>query len=182
MPMPERFEGYLERPARVSSICLVSVARNCCSVPCELVEQMVSEGSARAESWATPDDAAVARHERLSDSGGTRYEWQYYIPLGQCAPGVLHSGAPFAGIPEALHRVRRGLLRQAGSNREMAQVLAIVATEVLHIFYQSSTRLLSAGRYPSCRDASRADSMRCCCALLGNSTNSKLVLSTLNAH
>jgi hypothetical protein len=36
MPMPEPFDGYVERPARVSSTCLVSVARNRYSVPCEL--------------------------------------------------------------------------------------------------------------------------------------------------
>jgi hypothetical protein len=28
MPMPEPFDGYVEKPARVSSTCLVSVARN----------------------------------------------------------------------------------------------------------------------------------------------------------
>lgn len=42
MPMPEAFDGYVEKPARVSSTCLVSVARNRYSVPCELAGQMVS--------------------------------------------------------------------------------------------------------------------------------------------
>ena len=42
MPMPGPFDGYVEKPARVSSTCLVSVARNRYSVPCELVGQMVS--------------------------------------------------------------------------------------------------------------------------------------------
>ncbi len=42
MPMPAPFDGYVEKPARVSSTCLVSVARNRYSVPCELVGQMVS--------------------------------------------------------------------------------------------------------------------------------------------
>jgi hypothetical protein len=36
MPMPTPFDGYVEKPARVSSTCLVSVARNRYSVPCEL--------------------------------------------------------------------------------------------------------------------------------------------------
>jgi len=34
MPMPTPFDGYVEKPARVSSTCLVSVARNRYSVPC----------------------------------------------------------------------------------------------------------------------------------------------------
>jgi hypothetical protein len=42
MPMPEPFDGYVEKPARVSSTCLVSVARNRYSVPCEFAGQMVS--------------------------------------------------------------------------------------------------------------------------------------------
>jgi len=39
MPMPEAFDGYEEKPARVSSACLVT--RNRYSVPRELAGQMV---------------------------------------------------------------------------------------------------------------------------------------------
>src|SRR5690242_28978 len=42
MPMPEPFDGYVEKPARVSSTCLVAVARNRYSVPCELAGHTVS--------------------------------------------------------------------------------------------------------------------------------------------
>ncbi len=42
MPMPTVFDGYIERSAKVSSTCLVAVARNRYSVPCELVGQRVS--------------------------------------------------------------------------------------------------------------------------------------------
>ena len=42
MPMPAPFDGYVEKPARVSSTCLVSIARNRYSVPCEWVGQRVS--------------------------------------------------------------------------------------------------------------------------------------------
>ena len=42
MPMPAPLEGYVEKPARVSSTCLVSVARNRYSVPCEFAGQRVS--------------------------------------------------------------------------------------------------------------------------------------------
>ncbi len=36
MPMVSAFDGYVEEPGRVFSTCLVSVARNHYSVPCEL--------------------------------------------------------------------------------------------------------------------------------------------------
>ena len=42
MPMPIAFDGYVEKPARVSSTCLVTVSRNRYSVPCEFAGQMVS--------------------------------------------------------------------------------------------------------------------------------------------
>ncbi|MDT4825726.1 Integrase core domain protein [compost metagenome] len=128
MPMPEPFDGYVEKPARVSSTCLVSVARNRYSVPCELAGQMVSTRLYPGGIVVVADDAVVARHERLSASGCTRYDWQHYIPLIQRKPGALRNGAPFADMPEALQQLRRGLLRQAGGDRVMAQVLAIVPT------------------------------------------------------
>ncbi len=96
------------------------------SVPCELAGQMVSTRLYPGSVVVVADDAVVARHERLSNAGGTRYDWQHYILLVQRKPGALRNGAPFADMPEALERLRRGLLRQAGGDRVMAQVLAIV--------------------------------------------------------
>jgi transposase len=128
MPMPEPFDGYVEKPARVTSTCLVSVARNRYSVPCELAGQMVSTRLYPGSVMIVADDAVVANHERLSDKGGIRYDWQHYIPLVQRKPGALRNGAPFTDMPEVLQRLRRSLLRQAGGDRVMAQVLAIATT------------------------------------------------------
>jgi len=126
--MPTPFDGYVEKPARVSSTCLVSVARNRYSVPCELHGQMVSTRLYTASVVVVADDQVVARHDRLSNAGETRYDWQHYIPLLQRKPGALRNGAPFADMPEPLQRLRRGLLRNPGGDRVMAQVLAIVPT------------------------------------------------------
>ncbi len=126
MPMPAPFDGYVEKPARVSSTCLVSVARNRYSVPCELAGQMVSTRLYPGRVVVVADDAVVASHERLSERGQTRYDWQHYIPLLQRKPGALRNGAPFADMPEPLQQLRRALLRDDGGDRVMAQVLAIV--------------------------------------------------------
>ena len=126
MPMPVPFDGYVEKPARVTSTCLVSVARNRYSVPCERVGQMVSTRLYPGSVAIVADDTIVARHDRLSNAGETRYDWQHYIPLLQRKPGALRNGAPFADMPEPLQRLRRGLLRNPGGDRVMAQVLAIV--------------------------------------------------------
>jgi transposase len=126
MPTPAPFDGYVEKPARVSSTCLVTVARNRYSVPCELVGQMVSTRLYPARVVVVADDAMVATHDRLADEGQTRYDWQHYVPLLQRKPGALRNGAPFADLPEPLQQLRRALLRHAGGDRVMAQVLAIV--------------------------------------------------------
>jgi len=128
MPMPEPFDGYVENPARVSSTCLVAVARNRYSVPCELAGQTVSTHLYPGKVVIVADDAVVASHERLSDRGQTKYDWQHYIPLIQRKPGALRNGAPFADMPEPLQQLRRALLRDPGGDRAMAQVLAIVPT------------------------------------------------------
>ena len=126
MPMPQPFDGYVEKPARVSSTCLVSVAKNRYSVPCELAGQTVSTRLYPGRVAVVAGDSVVASHERLGNESQTRYDWQHYIPLVQRKPGALRNGAPFADMPEALQQLRRGLLRESGGDRAMAQVLAIV--------------------------------------------------------
>ena len=126
MPMPAAFDGYVEKPARVSSTCLVSVARNRYSVPCELAGQMVSTRRYPERVLVVAGDAIVASHARLRDQSRTAYDWQHYVPLLQRKPGALRNGAPFADLPAPLQQLRRALLREAGGDRVMAQVLAIV--------------------------------------------------------
>jgi len=128
MPMPAAFDGYVEEVARVSSTCLVSVARNRYSVPCELAGQMVSTHLYPTRVTVVAGDALVAEHERLTDKGKTRYDWQHYIPLVQRKPGALRNGAPFTDLPQPLQRLRRALLRETGGDRLMARVLALVPT------------------------------------------------------
>ena len=126
MPMFEPFDGYVENPARVSSTCLVVVARNRYSVPCELAGQTVSTRLYPGNIVVVAGDEIAASHERLSDRGQTKYDWQHYIPLVQRKPGALRNGAPFLDMPEPLQQLRRALLRDPGGDRVMAQVLAIV--------------------------------------------------------
>ena len=126
MPMPVAFDGYVEKPARVSSTCLVAVARNRYSVPCEFAGHMVSARLYPSEVVVVAADAIVARHERLNSEGQTRYDWQHYIPLIQRKPGALRNGAPFEDLPAPLQTLRRSLLRNPGGDRAMAHVLALV--------------------------------------------------------
>ena len=83
MPMPTAFDGYVQKSAKVSSTCLVSVARNRYSVPCELAGQRVSTRLYPTRIGVVANDAVAASHERLSDRGQVCYDWQHYITLLQ---------------------------------------------------------------------------------------------------
>ena len=128
MPMPAPFDGYVEKPARVSSTCLVSVQRNRYSVPCELAGQRVSTRLYPNRVSVVAGDAVVASHDRLTERGQIGYDWQHYISLVERKPGALRNGAPFADMPTPLKQLKLGLMRHAGGDRVMAQVLAAVPT------------------------------------------------------
>jgi len=126
MPMPLPFDGYVPRQARVSSTCLVAVARNRYSVPCEYAGQMVDTRLYPTRVKVVMANEVVADHARLFDEGRTQYDWQHYIALLERKPGALRNGAPFADLPAALSQLRQALLRERGGDRVMAQVLALV--------------------------------------------------------
>lgn len=131
MPMPTAFDGYIERSAKVSSTCLVAVARNRYSVPCELAGKQVSTRLYPNRVDIANEQTIVASHARLTKRGGICYDWQHYIELVQRKPGALRNGAPFADMPEPLLRLRQGLMRHAGGDKTMAQVLDCVRSHGL---------------------------------------------------
>jgi transposase len=126
MSMPSPFDGYVEKPARVSSTCLVSVGRNRYSVPCEWAGSLVSTRLYPSRVDVANADMVIASHARLVGKSQTTYDWQHYIDLVQRKPGALRNGAPFLDLPLPLLRLRQSLLRHTGGDRVMAQVLAAV--------------------------------------------------------
>src|SRR5471030_2802175 len=126
MPMPTAFDGYVERTVRVSSTCLISVARNRYSVPCERVGQWVSSRLYPSRIVVIAGETVIASHERLFDRDQVSFDWQHYIPLIERKPGALRNGAPFADLPKPLRLLKRGLRRHTNGDRIMMQVLAAV--------------------------------------------------------
>ena len=145
MPVPTPFDGYVERSARVSSTCLVSVERNRYSVPCELAGQMVSTRLYPHQVYVVAGDAIVARHDRLSERGQVHYDWQHYIALIERKPGALRNGAPFDDMPAPLKQLKLGLLQHAGGDRVMAQVLAAVPTAGLEAVLVAVSLVIESG-------------------------------------
>ena len=126
MPMPTPFDGYVEKSARVSSTCLVTISRNRYSVPCEFAGRRISTRLYPTRVVMVADDTVVASHDRLTERDQIAYDWQHYIPLVGRKPGALRNGAPFADMPVPFQQLKQGLLRHEGGDRIMAQVLATV--------------------------------------------------------
>jgi transposase len=146
MPMPTPFDGYIESPARVSSTCLVSAARNRYSVPCAYAGHRVSVRLYPERVVIVGDEAVIAEHARAGERDHVVYDWQHYVPLVERKPGALRNGAPFADLPEPLKRLSRALLRRAGGDRVMAQVLAAVPQHGLEAVLVAVDLVLDSGR------------------------------------
>ncbi|OTI62929.1 IS21 family transposase [Pseudomonas aeruginosa] len=145
MPMPAPFDGYVEKPVRVSSTALVSLGRNRYSVPCEFAGRWVSSRLYPTRIDLVADDAVIASHARLLDRDQVSYDWQHYLPLIERKPGALRNGAPFADLPRPLRQLRHGLARHIGGDRIMAQVLAAVPVAGLEAVLVAVELVLESG-------------------------------------
>ena len=146
MPLPVPFDGYVEESARVSSTCLVTVARNRYSVPCALAGHRVSVHLYPERVVIVADQAAVAEHVRATERDRVVYDWRHYLPLIERKPGALRNGAPFADLPAPLQRLRQVLLKRPGGDRVMAQVLAAVPRFGLEAVLVAVELALESGR------------------------------------
>ncbi len=135
----------MEKLSRVSSTGLVSVDRNRYSVPCEGVGHWVSGRRYPGQIVIVAGDAVVATHARLSDRDHVQYDWQHDLPLVERKPGALRNGAPFAGMPEPLARLKQTLLRRPGGDRVMAQVLAAIPSSGLDAVLVAIELVLESG-------------------------------------
>ena len=146
MPCPKPFDGYVEQPVRVSATALVHFQRNRYSVPTRHVNAVLSLRAYPDTLVLVADGVEVARHTRSFERDLTFYDWQHYIPLVQIKPGALRNGAPFKAMPEVLQTLQRHLLRHAGGDRVMAQVLAAVPVHGLEAVLVAAEIALEAGR------------------------------------
>jgi transposase len=146
MPLPQSFDGYVEQPVRVSATALIHFQRNRYSVPTRHVNDVLSLRVYPTELVLVADGVEVARHARSFERHLTVYDWQHYIALVETKPGALRNGAPFRTMPEALQTLQRHLLRYAGGDRVMAQVLAAVPVHGLEAVLVAAELALEAGR------------------------------------
>ena len=136
--------------ARVSATSLIHFQRNRYSVPCEWAHASVSIR-------AYPDRLVVigpgpqgqpeaVTLVRSIEREQTIYDWRHYITLLERKPGALRNGAPFKTMPPALQQLQAHLLRHAGGDRVMAQVLTAITLHGLDDVLVAIEVALQSGR------------------------------------
>ena len=150
MPNPRPFDGYVELVARVSATSLIHFQRNRYSVPCEWAHASVSIRAYPDRlvvigpgPQGQPEAVTLARSFEREQ---TIYDWRHYITLLERKPGALRNGAPFKTMPPALQQLQAHLLRHAGGDRVMAQVLTAITLHGLDDVLVAVEVALQSGR------------------------------------
>ena len=131
MPPPPAFDGFVEHTKRVSPTCLVTHERTRYSVPASFANRPVSLRVYADRLVIAAEGRVVCEHTRIIDrrhdgTGHTVYDWRHYLAVLQRKPGALRNGAPFTEFPVAFKRLQALLLKKAGGDREMVEILALV--------------------------------------------------------
>lgn len=146
MPCPRAFDGYVEQPVRVSATALIHYQRNRYSVPCEWVNLVVSLRAYPDTLRVVGPDGESVTLVRSFERDQTIYDWMHYISLIERKPGALRNGAPFKTMPAPLQELQRQLLKHAGGDRVMAQVLTAIPLHGLEAVLVAIELALQSGR------------------------------------
>jgi len=109
--LPPRFDGYAERPARVSPSSLVTFDRNRYSVDCHAVGRVVQLRVYADRIVVVSNGKVIGEHARQFGRNKTVFDPWHYLPVLDRKPGALRNGAPFKDwdLPVAIQRVQRRL-------------------------------------------------------------------------
>ena len=107
IPLPPPFDGYAERPARVSPSSLVSFDRNRYSVDCRHVGRTVQVRVYAERIVIVWEGRVVGDHQRHFGRDKTIFDPWHYVPVLDRKPGALRNGTPFRHwkLPEGIERI-----------------------------------------------------------------------------
>lgn len=129
--LPPPFDGYAERPCRVTNHSLVIYERNRYSVPCTHVGHTVSLRVYADRMLIVADGKPLAEHARLFGRYQTSYDPWHYVPALERKPGALRNGAPFADwdLPVPIKSIQARLMKLSGGDRQFVQILAAIPVD-----------------------------------------------------
>lgn len=131
MPLPQAFDGSVEKSKRVSPTCLINFDRNRYSVPASFANRPVSLRIYPERLVVAAEGQILCEHERVIERSHnlpsrTIYDGRHDLAVVQRKPGALRNGAPFAELPNGFMLLQNHMLRKPGGDREMVDILALV--------------------------------------------------------
>ena len=111
MPFLGPFAGFVEKPMRATTTCLITHDRNKYSVDAKAAGRGVLVRAYADRIVVLFDDEVVADHPRSFKREQVIYDPWHYLPVLMRKPGALRNGAPFKDwdLPPALAQIRAKL-------------------------------------------------------------------------
>jgi hypothetical protein len=119
-------DGFVEKPVRATTTCLIMADHNRYSVAARAAGQIVLVRSHTERIVVLCNGEIVAEHPRQFRRDQVVYDPWHYLPVLVKKPGALRNGALFKDwdLPPGLAAVREKLKKHPDGNREFVKVLA----------------------------------------------------------
>jgi transposase len=146
-PFRSPFAGFVEKPMRATSTCLIAHDRNKYSVDARAAGRGVLVRAYADRIVVLSGDEVVANHPRSFRRDQVIYDPWHYLPVLLKKPGALRNGAPFKdwALPPGLARVRARLQHHADGDRQFVQVLGCVPDHGIGAVEEACAEALEAG-------------------------------------
>ncbi len=141
------FDGFVEKPVRATTTCLIMADHNRYSVDARAAGRMVLVRSHAERIVVLCDDEIVASHPRQFRRDQVIYDPWHYLPVLVKKPGALRNGAPFKDwdLPLGLAGVREKLKKRPDGDRQFVKVLGAVLDHSLGAVEAACSEALAAG-------------------------------------
>jgi transposase len=126
-PVGQPFDGYVEKPLRVRSTCLIQYETNRYSVPAIHAGRQVSMRAYADRIIVVYDQKIIAEHQRHFTRNASYFEPWHYVPLLVHKPGALRNGAPFVNwqLSKAMLQIKTCYMNYKGGDCDFVDLLML---------------------------------------------------------
>ena len=147
MPFLGPFAGFIEKPMRATTTCLIAHDRVKYSVDAKAAGRAVLVRVYADRIVALLGEEVVADHPRSFRRDQVVYDPWHYLPVLMRKPGALRNGAPFKDweLPAPLSAIRARLQHHADGDRQFVKILGRVPEDGVAAVAQACGEALEAG-------------------------------------
>ena len=146
-PFVGPFAGFVEKPMRATTTCLIAHDRNKYSVDARAAGRSVLVRVYADRIVVLLGEEVVADHPRCFKREQVIYDPWHYLPVLMRKPGALRNGAPFKDwdLPPGLAKARVKLRGHADGDRQFVKILAAAPDHGIAAVEEACAEALDAG-------------------------------------